>query len=1798
MSVSDLDKRVWAYQQFRERSYWLNKLSDIESVSCIPFDKRENRVNSGHVCKYDAYNIKFSTEISEPIRKLSRGNKERLHVMLTSGIFLLLQAYTGNKDTVIGIPIKNESYTKNVINTILPIYIEISKSLSVRSFLSNIRNSIIEATSNQNYPIDILIKQIGKFNNRNQGSLFDVVVMLNDFHHSESIADFNCGLIFNFNNDGLNIDCNINYDSFSYSLDLIERISRNLVHIFEQIFCYDLNRSLKEVTSLSFEEQKLIIQQFNDTITEFPKVKLIPQLFEEQVARTPNSVAVILEDKKITYKELFEKSSNVVSDLCKKGIKPNDIVSILCNTSIEMIIAILGVLRAGSAYLPIDISNPVERINFILKDSNSKYLITDRLTIKELELPSERIINVNKIIKTELPAEGINCKGNNEWLTSIAYIMYTSGTTGVPKGILIEHKSFLEFNLWAIKEFGHKKNFQVLLSNSYASDGAIQQIFPPLISGGTLHLIKKELRLDISSYVNYLRNNHINNIDEVPVVMKEIFNIIELDSNREILPDLSHLSLGSEYIPIEIVKNSRKYLNWNGKIINAYGPAEASVEATTYHFSGKSDNEISLIGKPRSNTRIFITNKYNELCPIGVPGEICIAGEGLARGYLNKVELTHSKFIVNKLAGSMNDLLYKTGDQGCWLPDGNIEFLGRIDHQVKIRGFRVELGEIEKILNKIQGIRESVVIDFDDKKGQKYIVVYYISDTDSENLNIRNKLSKSLPDYMIPSFFVQIDTIPLNANGKVNRKLLPEPELDAVGCKLPANDNEEKMVEVWSEVLGIPKDKISTDANFFELGGDSIKTIQIASRLNRYGLKLSVADIFKYQKIDQISKKILKCEREISQSPVTGKIPLIPIQSWLLNTGFMDLHHYNQSVMLYKKEGFDLPIINNVFKELVEHHDILRAIFYKRNNEYFQYNNGLENKNYSIETFNLKGENEVSSFIEKQTNIIQRSINLEKGPLVKLGHFITNEGDHLLLVIHHLIIDGISWRILLEDFSIAYSSILKDEKPIFPLKTDSYKYWSERLNDYSKSSKLLKEKLYWQKVVAREIPNIPKDFNVKGDCKNIGNQIIKTVSFNKSQTGQILKKSNKAYNTEINDILLSALVKSVCKWGNLSKIAVELEGHGREAIFDDVDINRTIGWFTTQYPIVLENYEDVSELIKETKENLRHIPFKGIGYGILKYSNDENNELFNLKPEICFNYLGEFTGSGISSFEEEELYSFSKYSAGDSISHLMESVYAIEVNGMASGGQLSFTFRYNKHEYNENTIEKLTNQFKQSLIEITEHCRLKENNELTPSDFGLKNITLNDFNRLVSVNRNNIQDIYELSPMQYGMLFHSLVDRHSGEYFEQSEIIIEGDIDCKILEKSFNEVLNRYETLRTKFVYEDIDRPLQIVLTKREVKINFKDIRNLDNVEQQKSIETYKTEERHKGFDLNSDNLTKLTLFKTEDQKFTFIWSFHHILMDGWCTTILFRDLLTFYRNVKYGASYKMPPTNKFRNYITWLQSQDNDKSLDFWKKYLQNFNGANSLPKKIKEEPEFKKGKLTLKLEDSVKQRLIQFASRNAVTPNVLLQTVWGLILQLYNDTDDVIFGSVTSGRPSEIENVEEMVGLFINTVPIRIKRNETDTFNTLLDRIKNETLEIKKYEYSSLADIQSFTDKGIELIDHVFLFQNFAINDGFKELNKSSTHIDVGFKVQKVHNEEQTNYNFNIIISPREEFEIITVYNKNLFDDELISNVLNHFRNILEYVVVNPNELLDNQNSMLEIGLTQADSDSFINELSDFAI
>ncbi|SCY81973.1 non-ribosomal peptide synthase domain TIGR01720, partial [Nitrosospira sp. Nl5] len=724
----------------------------------------------------------------------------------------------------------------------------------------------------------------------------------------------------------------------------------------------------------------------------------------------------------------------------------------------------------------------------------------------------------------------------------------------------------------------------------------------------------------------------------------------------------------------------------------------------------------------------------------------------LARGYLNRGGLTAERFIADPF-DEQGGRLYRTGDLVRWRADGQIEYLGRLDHQVKIRGFRIELGEIEAQLLAQPEVREAVVIagEGPGATGGKRLIAY-VSPHAGHTLDtaaLREAVSKALPDYMIPSAIVVLENLPLNPNGKVDRKVLPEPEFaNTESYEASQGEVEEALAGIWAEVLGIGQ--VGRNDNFFELGGDSILSLQIVTKSRRAGWKITPRQLFERQTVSALAAvaeatETIKASIRINPADEAGTMPLLPIQVEFFEQDIPVRHHWNQAALLKSRQPLHPGSLAQALEAVVHHHDALRFRYIKQVDGSWQQISG------ELVTRNLLWARKAASAeqLEALCNEAQRSLNLTEGPLLRgLLIDMADGAQRLLLVIHHLVIDGVSWRILLEDLEVAYSNARNDESIFLPPKTTSYQEWTHRLQSYPCEHPA--ELAYWQSLADMSVA-LPKD-NPQGP-NSFHHQASFTLTLDRMQTQALLKQAPAAYRTQVNDLLLTALGSALCQWSGHEKILVDLEGHGREDLYADIDLSQTVGWFTTLYPVALDPSGDLDQRIKRIKENLRRIPNRGLGYGLFKYhGTPEQREALACLPkaEVVFNYLGQLDGS----FDEKTLWVLTEETVGDSIDEGAPLEHDISINGHVYEGELRLNIRYSQARYARATIEAFLEIYQRELELLIAHCT-SGISAATPSDFPLARITQQELDAL-SLPAGQLEDLYPLSPMQSGMLFHSV----------------------------------------------------------------------------------------------------------------------------------------------------------------------------------------------------------------------------------------------------------------------------------------------------------------------------------------------------------------------------------------------------------------------------------------------------------
>lgn len=1208
-------------------------------------------------------------------------NSAGIFVYMLGAFGILLKKYSGSKRITIDSPLYAPGFEGKIHAPATPLIWEWEDDCCLREYLTTVKEMVKQSYRHQNFPLELINEQRETRNSN--------VLMTYDAIHLETAHPQHYDLVIHIKRTA-RLSITLEYDPAAFEYGFIHNIQIHLSNVLESF--EKLDTLLHDICVLSPQERIHLIEHLNRTEKHYPLHKTFQELFEAQVRRTPYATAVVFEETALTYHQLNEQANRLGRYLREEhDIRPNDIVGLLANRSERMIIGILGILKAGAAFLPIDTSTPAGRIGHILHDSGAKALLTDHDQLHNLDQatpPAYHLLLLDTVLQQiQGPAT------NPERLHSpsdLAYVIYTSGSTGQPKGVMITLKNLSHYLLWANDYYFDNilgKTFALFTNISF--DLTITCIFTTLLRGDTLFVCGNK---DISDILLELFGGSakVNTVKMTPSHIS-MLSYLPLEET-----DVQHVIVGGETLTAFQV-NTLQRLNPDINIYNEYGPTETTVGCTVKLVKDIAIDLVS-IGKPIANTQIYILDETLDLLPPGIVGEICIGGAGVASGYLHKPELTGQKFVQDPFSHRKEDKIYRTGDLGRWNPDGEIEFLGRRDNQVKIRGYRIELGEIENALLKYKGIQDVVVLVHEQQNATKSLIAYFTATATVALHELKAFLAACLPEYMIPAYMIRLDRLPLTTNGKVERSALPLPGANNINYEAPENETEEILITAFEQVLG--RQGIGAQDNFFELGGDSIKAIQITSRLYEAGYRLEVRNILRNPVIRQLAASVARLDKLADQSVITGPVSLTPVQQQFFAFPRLAYHHFNFALLFFSEQPLDTKMIRTIFAKLQEHHDALRMTFEVKEDHIIQFNHGQDYP-FSLEAHDLTGVADGISRMEAMIQKMQGSISLEHGPMLNLSLFRLSDGDRLALVVHHLVTDVVSLRILFEDIGTLFNQYQQGRELLLPKKTDSFRVWAGQLRVYANSKTFLKEKEYWKTVLNTNSPHIVPDFP---DGSNlIKDRATKKISLETADTGLLLTTVRSAFNTEINDILLSALALTLRESFGMEHCRIAMEGHGREHVLGAVNVSRTVGYFTTIYPLnITAAGDDLSVVVRRNKKRIHEVPHKGIGYGILKYlTAGEHKQDIDLaeNPQIAFNYFGQF---------DEDIahlpFGFSEENTGHQQDINEHREYELYVTGMTEGGQFSLTVDYSRERFSEATIQTFLENYHSALKSIIEHC--------------------------------------------------------------------------------------------------------------------------------------------------------------------------------------------------------------------------------------------------------------------------------------------------------------------------------------------------------------------------------------------------------------------------------------------------------------------------------------------------------------
>ncbi|MBW0971023.1 non-ribosomal peptide synthase/polyketide synthase [Pseudomonas aeruginosa] len=1779
-------QRQWMDGGERERQldYWVSRLGGEQPLLELPSDRPRPQQQSHRGRRIG---IPLPAELAEALRRLAQAEQGTLFMLLLASFQALLHRYSGQNDIRVGVPIanRNREETEGLIGFFVNTQVlraELDGQLPFRELLRQVRQVVVEAQGHQDLPFEQLVDALQPERSLSHAPLFQVMynhqrddhrgsrfaslgeLEVEDLAWDVQTAQFDLTLDTYESSNGLLAELTYATDLFDASS--AERIAGHWLNLLQSIVARPEAR-IAELKLLDEAEARADLLQWNPHPQDFPPASCLHRLIERQAAERPRATAVVYGERALDYGELNLRANRLAHRLIELGVGPDVLVGLAAERSLEMIVGLLAILKAGGAYVPLDPRYPSDRLDYMIEDSGIRLLLTQRAARERLPL-----------------GEGLPClllDAEHEWagypesdpqsavgVDNLAYVIYTSGSTGKPKGTLLPHGNVLRLFDATRHWFGFSADDAWSLFHSYAFDFSVWEIFGALLHGGRLVIVPHETSRSPEDFLRLLCRERVTVLNQTPSAFKQLMQVA--CAGQEVPPlALRHVVFGGEALEVQALRPwFERFGDRAPRLVNMYGITETTVHVTYRPLSlaDLDGGAASPIGEPIPDLSWYLLDAGLNPVPRGCIGELYVGGAGLARGYLNRPELSCTRFVADPFS-TTGGRLYRTGDLARYRCDGVVEYVGRIDHQVKIRGFRIELGEIEARLLAQPGVAEAVVLPHEGP-GATQLVGYVVtqaapSDPAALRDTLRQALKASLPEHMVPAHLLFLERLPLTANGKLDRRALPAPDASRLqqDYAAPRSELEQRLAAIWADVLKLGR--VGLDDNFFELGGDSIISIQVVSRARQAGIRLAPRDLFLHQTIRGLAGVAVEGRGLASaeQGPISGSTPLLPIQQMFFELDIPRRQHWNQSVLLEPGQALDGTLLETALQALLAHHDALRLGFRLEDGTWCAEHRAVEAGEALLWQQSVADGQALEALAEQA----QRSLDLGRGPLLRALLATLGDGSQrLLLVIHHLAVDGVSWRILLEDLQTAYRQLQAGQAVALPAKTSAFKAWAERLQAHARDGGLEGERGYWLAQLEGVSTELPCDD--REGAQSVRHVRSARTELTEEATRRLLQEAPAAYRTQVNDLLLTALARVIGRWTGQADTLIQLEGHGREELFEDIDLTRTVGWFTSLFPLRLSPVAELGASIKRIKEQLRAIPHKGLGFGALRYlgSAEDRAALAALpSPRITFNYLGQFDGS--FSADSSALFRPSADAAGSERDSDAPLDNWLSLNGQVYAGRLGIDWSFSAARFSEASILRLADAYRDELLALIEHCCAADVEGVTPSDFPLAGLDQRQLDAL-PLAASEVEDLYPLSPMQQGMLFHSLYQQNSGDYINQMRLDVEG-LDPQRFREAWQAALDAHEVLRSGFLWQGaLEKPLQLVRKRVEVPFSVHDWR--DRADLAEALDALAAGEAGLGFELAEAPLLRLVLVRTGERRHHLIYTNHHILMDGWSNSQLLGEVLQRYRGETPSRS-----DGRYRDYIAWLQRQDAGRTEAFWKQRLQRLGEPTLLVPAFAHGVRGAEGHADRyrQLDVTTSQRLAEFAREQKVTLNTLVQAAWLILLQRFTGQDTVAFGATVSGRPAELRGIEEQIGLFINTLPVVASPCPEQPLGDWLQAVQGENLALREFEHTPLYDIQRWAGQvGEALFDNILVFENYPVSAALAEETPTDMRIDA------LSNQEQTHYPLTLLVSAGETLELHYSYSRQAFDEAAIECLAERLERLLLGMCENPGASLGELDSL----------------------
>ncbi|CCH30551.1 non-ribosomal peptide synthetase [Actinosynnema sp. NPDC047251] len=1471
-------------------------------------------------------------------------------------------------------------------------------------------------------------------------------------------------------------------------------------------------------------------------------------------AERPDAIAVVEDDFDVTYAALVARASALSRKL------PSALVGVLAAPGAGFVTAVLGALGAGGAYVPLDVRAPLARTAELVRDNGIDLLVVDaahRLLAVELGV-------AHVVLDDAEDAELAPALGAPD---DLAYVIFTSGSTGKPKGAMVHRAGMVNHLLAKVEDLGLTDADSVVQNAPLTFDISVWQMLAPLVAGGRVRVVGRDTAADPDLLFGLVANERITVLEVVPSLLRAALDAWDITGARPKLPSLRELVVTGEALPPDLC------LRWFARfptvpLVNAYGPTECSDDVT--HAFVTVDDATGArvpIGRAIRNTNLYVLGDDLGPVPTGVPGELYVGGAGVGRGYLADPKRTSATFVADPFNGGR---MYRTGDRVVRREDGQLEFLERRDHQVKVRGHRIELGEVEAALRGLPEVADAAVQVVGDG-GAKRLVGYVVL---KGRVDLRARLAELLPDYLVPSAFVELDALPLTAHGKVDRKALPVPGPAAAPARAPRSPRERVLCEVMAEVLGLRD--VGVDDDFFTLGGDSISSIQVVSRARRAGVVFTSREVMKHRTpaaIAVIAKDAVETAAVVDDG--VGEVELTPI-AHQLREDLVDLaprtRQYSQYVVLHVPTGLDLVKLAGALQHVLDLHDALRTRLTVPLPGLWTMETlpvGEIRATKLVRRVPLAEVGDVDEVVAEEVARARAGLAPEEGRVLQAVLIDSGSTARLVLVAHHLVVDGVSWRIIVPDLADAVAG-----RPLQPVGT-SYRRWAKVLAEHARSAARVTELPLWAAQAQPDQPLGTRPLDPGRDTYGTARSLRLVLPT--EQTAALLTTVPAAFHAEINDVLLAGLAIAVGDWRRKKHgvtdpaVLVEVEGHGREQVVDDVDLSRTVGWFTSVFPLRLDPGElDRADLwaaggsagtaIKRVKEQLRALPDRGIGFGLLRYLNPQTvGALARFgPPQIGFNYLGRFAAGAAAG---DWTLDAGSSVVGTGVSPDMPLRHVLAVTPVTEDGpggpNLVADWLWADGLLSDGDVADIARTWFRALEAFVEHAALPGAGGHSPSDFDLVALTEGE---IAAIERETgaVQDVLPLSPLQKGLLFQAEFDRDGADVYTLQVVVdVEGALDVDAFRAAAEALLRRHPNLRASFHSRPSGDAVQVIPVGAALPWEEIDLTGMDPDDLAHELRRLTDEDWVRRYDMADPPLVRFTVVRTGADRFRLIWAVHHILVDGWSMPIFARELFTLTAN---GADLSaLPPVPPSRGYLEWLARQDDEASREAWRTALAGLDEPSRIGPAERPRVTDSPASITVDLPADFTAELSGWARERGLTLNTVMQGAWAILLGRLTGRDDVVFGAVHSGRPVDLPGMESMVGLFLNTLPVRVALDPTARVADLLARVQDEQFDLAAHHHLGLAEVQQVAGVG-ELFDTVVSFHNYPMDtDGLSGLIP-------GVRLVGAEGRLVAEYPFALSVYPGEQLRLLAQYRADIFEEPAIHSIVDRFTRLLRTLTGQP--------------------------------